>query len=298
MLYDPCMSTETRRGYLRIGELARRTGTSPELLRAWEQRYGLLRPERSPGGFRLYSDGDEARVRRMRAWIGTGLSAAEAARRALEVEEEAGEESAFVAEGLADELEAAMDRFDGEAGHRALDRLLARFSVETVLEDALMPYLRRLGDRWAVGEISVAQEHFASSLIRGRLFGLAREWGAGGGPAVVLACPPGEEHDLGLIVFGIVLARRGWRVTYLGADTPFATLEQAAASLRPALVVLSVSDPGRIDPHEEEIARLAAVVPLGLAGELNAERAEGLGARLLAGGPVEAARALADRHPG
>ena len=52
-------------GYLRIGELARRTGVSPELLRAWEQRYGLLQPTRTAGGFRLYSTADEARVRRM-----------------------------------------------------------------------------------------------------------------------------------------------------------------------------------------------------------------------------------------
>jgi DNA-binding transcriptional MerR regulator len=66
--------------HLRIGELSRRAGVSPELLRAWERRYGLLRPARSAGGYRLYSADDEARIRRMQAHLSEGLSAAEAAR--------------------------------------------------------------------------------------------------------------------------------------------------------------------------------------------------------------------------
>ncbi|HXV03786.1 MAG TPA: MerR family transcriptional regulator, partial [Gaiellaceae bacterium] len=65
---------------LRIGELSRRTGVAPELLRAWERRYGLLRPQRSEGGFRLYSGADERRVELMRRHLRRGLAAAEAAR--------------------------------------------------------------------------------------------------------------------------------------------------------------------------------------------------------------------------
>jgi MerR family transcriptional regulator, light-induced transcriptional regulator len=70
-------------GHVRIGELSRRSGVSPELLRAWEQRYGLLRPLRSEGGFRLYSPEDEQRIAVMRSHLGRGLSAAEAARLTL-----------------------------------------------------------------------------------------------------------------------------------------------------------------------------------------------------------------------
>ena len=73
-------------GHLRIGELSQRTGISPELLRAWEKRYGLLKPSRSPGGFRLYSDADEARIRRMRSHLASGVAAAEAARLAEQAE--------------------------------------------------------------------------------------------------------------------------------------------------------------------------------------------------------------------
>ena len=78
------MNSPADRPLLRIGELSRRLGVSDHVLRAWENRYGLLQPVRSPGGFRLYSEADEARVRQMQAYLADGLSAAEAARAALE----------------------------------------------------------------------------------------------------------------------------------------------------------------------------------------------------------------------
>ena len=280
-------------GYLRIGELARRTGTSPELLRAWEQRYHLLEPSRSSGGFRLYSDEDEARVLTVKRLIADGLSAAEAARATLGGEAIPDAEVGSIAASLAGDLRAALDRFDEVGANEVFDRLLAALSVETVLQDVLLPYLRILGDRWARGEASVAQEHFASALIRGRLLGLARGWGAGSGPALVLACPPGEEHDLGLIMFGIVVSRRGWRVTYLGQDTPFATIEEAVAAVDPQLVVLAVSAGTDLTVNEGAIRKLAerVAVAVGGAGMTEAEGSV-LGLTILAGDPVEVGRSL------
>ncbi|MBA3737954.1 MAG: cobalamin B12-binding domain-containing protein [Actinobacteria bacterium] len=280
-------------GYLRIGELARRTGTSPELLRAWEQRYGLLRPTRSEGGFRLYADQDEARVLRTKALITQGLSAAEAARRALVPEgPETGEEPGPVADDLATGLREALDRFDEDGANRAIDGLLAALSLETVMQQVLLPYLHLLGDRWASGEVTVAQEHFASSLIRGRLLGLARGWGAGRGPSLLLACPPGEEHDLGLIMFGIAAWRRGWRVTYLGQDTPLDTIEQAVDAVEPALVVLAVAEGTPIASHTHALRMLARRVPIAVGGGIRPEETTGLGLRMLEGDPVEAARSI------
>ncbi|HEX6132326.1 MAG TPA: MerR family transcriptional regulator [Actinomycetota bacterium] len=288
---------DTATGSLRIGELARRTGVSPELLRAWEQRYGVLRPSRTAGGFRLYSERDAARVLRMRELMSRGLAAAEAARRVLADASEpptpaeaAPDESLL--EDLSRRLGAVLDRFDGAAAHAVLDELLGAVSVETAIREVILRYLATLGDRWARGEASVAQEHFASNLIRGRLLGLARGWGAGPGPDVVLACPPGEEHDLGLIAFGILVARRGWRVTYLGADTPFETLEDAVASVRPAVVVLAVSDPELLRPHAGTVRRLAASVPVAIGGVVDGLDAAALGARLLDTDVATAARTL------
>ena len=77
------MGAEVPPATLRIGELSRRTGVTDHVLRAWERRYGLLEPQRSPGGYRLYSQADEHRIRRMQAHLAAGLSAAEAAQAAL-----------------------------------------------------------------------------------------------------------------------------------------------------------------------------------------------------------------------
>jgi hypothetical protein len=206
-------------GDLRIGELARRTGVSVDLLRAWEQRYGLLRPARSPGGFRLYSR---------------------------------------------------------------------------------IPYLRDLGERWAAGSASVAQEHFAASLIRGRLLGLARDWGTGLGPSVLLACLPDEDHDLGLVTFGVLVARRGWRVTFLGADTPFDALADTVRTLDPALVVLHTLNPDRLDRHAADIRGLADGIPVAIpaAGGLDPDRIAAAGARPLPADIITAARELTPDYIG
>ena len=164
----------------RIGELARRTGTSVDLLRAWERRYGLLRPERTEGGFRLYGDEDAARVERMRTGLSHGLAAAEAARAAL------------VPLERSEELLPALLAFDGERANDLLDKLFSRLSVEGVLRESIQPALREIGDRWARGEVSVAQEHFAANLLRGRLLALASRWDQGVGPRALLACAPGD----------------------------------------------------------------------------------------------------------
>ena len=282
--------------HLRIGALSRRVGVSPELLRAWEQRYGLLHPSRSEGGFRLYSDDDERRVRLTTDLIANGLSAAEAARQALDADVSTPPPVDGVLVGeLAGRLRESLDAMDAEVAHLVFDRLLATLSVTTVLGEVVLPYLRELGDRWATGDVSVAQEHFASNLIRGRLLGLARGWGAGEGPDVLLACPPSEAHDLALIVFGIEVARRGWRVTFLGADTPMATIEETVRRLRPALVVLAVSDPARIREQGKAIRSIAAVSPVAVGGNIGPDQAEAMGASLWSGGPIEAARSMTER---
>ncbi len=283
-------------GYLRIGVLAQRTGVTPELLRAWEQRYGLLRPSRSQGGFRLYSDDDERRVRLTTDLIASGLSAAEAARQALEADVSTpAPADGVLVEELAGRLRDALDGMDAEGAHLVFDRLLASLSITTVLGEVVLPYLRELGDRWAAGEVSVAQEHFASNLIRGRLLGLARGWGAGEGPHVLLACPPGEAHDLALIVFGIEVARRGWSVTFLGADTPMTTIEETVHRSGPALVVLAVSDPARIREHATAIRSIAAVAPVAVGGNMSPDQAEAMGVSLWNAGPIDAARSATQR---
>ena len=249
-------------GALRIGEFARRVGVSPELLRAWEQRYGLLRPIRSDGGFRLYTAQDAERVAAMKRGLEDGLSAAEAARRALA--------QARPAEGLLDDAQSrllsAVRAYDEAALHALLDEALAGFALETVLRELILPALREVGARWERGELEIGQEHFASNLVRERLLGLGRFWGRGGGPLAILACPPGERHDIGLIAFGLMLRSHGWRILFLGADTPLSTLGQAVGTTAPRLVVVASMDRSLLETQAGELRRLGRSTPLVLSG--------------------------------
>jgi DNA-binding transcriptional MerR regulator len=288
-------------GYLRIGELAKRTGVSPELLRAWEQRYGLLQPTRTPGGFRLYSAADEARVQQMQDLVSDGLAAAQAAHLLLSGGEPAPRTvsaSATIVDEEAANLTASLDQLDEQAASIALDRLFAAYTVETVLQDVVLPYLHRLGERWEAGEVSVAQEHFASNLLRGRLLGLAQGWGQGQGPGAVLACLPGEHHELGLLAFGVALRRRGWRITYLGTNSPIGAVADIARSLRPAVVVLLSMNPDNFLDHAREIKKLAKQVPIVIAGMgATLEVARQTQTRVLDQDPVSAAETIDRDHP-
>jgi DNA-binding transcriptional MerR regulator len=253
---------------LRIGELSRRSGVSPELLRAWERRYDLLQPERSAGGLRLYSEADLERVRTMQRHITAGVAAREAAAMATQT---AAPATAFDAASARAGLSRTLEAFDEPGAQAVIDGLLAVATVDTLLSTVVLPYLHELGDRWERGEVSVAQEHFASSVLRGRLLGLARGWGRGTGPRALLACPPGEQHDLGLIAFGLALRERGWRIDYLGPDTPIESIAEAAETIDPQLLVISAVSNEPLSRMTGDIAMLAqdrtvAVAGAGVAG--------------------------------
>ena len=290
---------------LRIGELSRRLGVSDYVLRAWESRYGLLQPVRSAGGFRLYSEADALRIRRMQAHLARGLSAAEAAREVLGEDSEARRDSgvrggpdqaagpdriAVTVSELSGALRRALDTFDEPAAQAVLDRLVSDLSVPTMLREVVLPYLADLGERWVRGTASIAQEHFASNVIRGRLAGLARGWGNGHGPRALLACPPGELHDLALMVFGIVLNRAGWRIDYLGANTPVEELTRTVEASQPDLVVLAAARTPAFEGLAAQLTELARRAPLALAGAgATPQLAAAVQARLLGGDPVTAA---------
>ena len=295
------MSAEGDPRQVRIGELSRRVGVKPEVLRAWERRYGLFSPARTDGGFRLYDEEDERRIRRMLEHLADGLSAAEAARlvrhepRAVGPGGPAGEPlGAPFAAALGDLLRRALDEFDDAGAHAALDRLVGSFPLESVLRDAVLPYLSELGERWERGEASVAQEHFASALLRGRLLALARGWGVGRGPRALLASLPSDQHDLGLICFGLALRAHGWRITYLGPDTPLSELIETAELLQPALVVTTATFPEQAEDAVGGLRQLGCVARLGIAGRgASARIARTVGADYLTEDPVTAAASVA-----
>jgi methanogenic corrinoid protein MtbC1 len=232
----------------------------------------------------------------MRANLRRGLSASEAARLAVAESLPLGD-PATAPEAEA-ELAAALAAFDESAGQAILDRLFATLTLEAVLRDVLVPYLHEVGEQWGRGELTVAQEHFATNVVRGRLMALARGWGRGSGPLAVLACAEDEQHDIPLLLFGLVLRTDGWRVAYLGADTPLPALVQAVRVLEPTVVVVSGTTRGSLERQSAGLQEVALLAPLYVAGaaatEELARRAHGT---YLDGDMFAAARELTARLP-
>jgi MerR family transcriptional regulator, light-induced transcriptional regulator len=288
--------------FVQIGPFSRRVGVSADLLRAWERRYGIPRPTRTADGRRLYSRADTRQVTAMRRAVERGLPAAEAARLAIAEQPAQPLPTPTHATGelarIKRELTDALTRLDETGSQEHLDRLFGAYSIDSALSDVVLPYLRELGQRWASDEISIGHEHFASNLIHGRLLSLARKWGAGHGPRALLAAPSGEQHTLGLLCFGLVLRSHGWRIAYLGADTPAHTLAHIAAELQPEQVVLSSVRPSTYLNAAETLTELARAIPVALGGAgAHPELARKLGATVLAGDPVTEAGRLADTTP-
>jgi MerR family transcriptional regulator, light-induced transcriptional regulator len=283
-------------GYLTIGPFSRRVGVSIDLLRAWERRYGIPRPTRAEGGHRLYADTDVQLVAAMRRGLARGLPAAEAARLAATgptaspAPGSGGGELGAVRARLRD----ALTGFEDARAQDELDRLFGTYTIDTALSEVILPFMRELGERWASAEVGVGHEHFASNLIQGRLLSHARKWDDGRGPLALLACPSGEQHTIGLLCFGLALRARGWRITYLGADTPLPTLLELAGALQPARVILaSVRSDTYLDTADV-LTELGHHAPVSLAGAgARAAAVSELGFEVLERDPVSEAASLA-----
>lgn len=279
-------------GPWRIKEFAGRTSVPEVTLRAWERRYGLLAPTRSPSGYRLYSADDERRVAAMRAHMSRGIAAGEAAQ--LVLAQDASPPGDLPGDPVAI-VPALLDAVGGYDAGRVDALLGAAFALDrpTAIDEVLMPFLHAVGERWAQGTFTVAHEHFASHLVERRLLEHAGGWSGGAGPLALLACPAGERHTLGLMAFGVALVDRGWRVAWLGGDMPVGHVIDAAASLVPDLIVLAATDPLRLTDNAALIRALRARRRTVVAGAGATERvARSLGVERLTGDPAGAAAAL------
>lgn len=280
----------------RIKEFAARVGVQEVTLRAWERRYALLEPDRSAGGFRLYSRDDERRIRSMQAHMARGIATAQAA--ALAVSESA---LAIVAPTrpaeLVDELADAAGAYDATRIELLLDAAFAPGREQGIC-DVVLPALVEIGRRWESAELTIAHEHFASHLVERRLLALARGSESGGGRLALLACPSGERHALGLLCFGALLADLGWRIAYLGADTPVDQIAAASDALQPDVVVLCAVQSRFLIESAAAIRRLGRERDTLLAGAgASADLAQRLEVGYAGRDPLGAARALAERGP-
>jgi MerR family transcriptional regulator, light-induced transcriptional regulator len=272
---------------LNIAALSRRTGVAPDTLRKWEQRYGVLQPSRTTGGQRRYDELDVARVEWLRDRLAEGYRIGEAAELLGGAPDVAGRTTDDLrAEILQAVVDADVGRLSG-----LLDRAFGLYAVERALAEIVAPVLREIGERWADGRISVGQEHLFSEAVRAQLERLLADARGDVRGMAVLACAPGELHELGLLMLAVLLRADGWQVAYLGADTPATETAALAETLSAALVAISVSMEERLDDLTSLRPPPGSTVVLGGAAA-SVETASRLGARHLGDDLVAAVRQL------
>lgn len=224
---------------MNIAALARRTGVAADTLRKWEQRYGVLDPARTAGGQRRYTERDVARVEWLRNRLSEGYRIGEAAALLGESESEQPRTSG----GLCDALYDATVRGDSGEIARLLDHAFALNTSERAFSQVVVPLLERVGNGWESGELLAAHEHLVSEAVRARVQAWLTYARGGTRGIVVLACAPGERHDLGLLMLAALLGAEGWEVVYLGADTPAKEALSLAEQLGATFVGFSVTMP-------------------------------------------------------
>jgi MerR family transcriptional regulator, light-induced transcriptional regulator len=285
-----------------IGVVAKRTGLSLHVLRAWERRYGVVRPERTEGGQRLYSDADVARLRLLRQVTEAGRGISQVAHlsdgelealAAADVRASVGrtvsrhgdEAGTYVASCLA-----AGERLDGESVRGTLMRAVVTLRPDEFLGEVVGPLLYEVGERWHAGALGPAQEHVVSVAVRRvlawMLDGILAPTGA---PLLVATTVAGEQHEFGAMMVSGLALEEGWRVSYLGPSLPASEIARVCTMLSASMVAVSVVTDGEdgADPVAEIaelVRRLPAGVPVIVGGAGAAARAESLeaaGARVI-----------------
>jgi methanogenic corrinoid protein MtbC1 len=239
-----------------IKAVAHLTGVAADTLRRWESRYGIMTPQRTASGYRMYSQQDVDTIHWLKARLEEGLSISRACellrqQGGLEVAptpSAAPPAAPSAAEGarplgtLVEELVTAFGKASEPQANQVLNEALALYSVEQVVNGLIFPALVEVGERWMQKEFTVAQEHFASAFVRSRLANLFHSspyYAAG--PLILVACAPGELHEIGAQVLALFLRRAGYRVVYLGQNVPEESLLSMIRTLHPALVCCAAS---------------------------------------------------------
>jgi len=272
---DPDASRELPRHPIQV--VSRRTGLTPDLLRAWERRYGAVSPQRSPTNRRLYSDQDIERLRLLRRATSGGRRIGDVSRLPLPeleslVARDQAEQAAAPAPPargappqagarLAAALE-AIEALDASALEALLAGAAVELSVPALIDELLAPLMREVGRRWHDGSLRVAHEHLTSAAVRSFLATLSSAPGNSGN--LVVTTPAGQRHEMGALTVALTVALDGWRALYLGPDLPAEEIAAAARQTGARAVLLSIVYPVD-DPHlGGELGRLARLLPQGV----------------------------------
>jgi len=231
----------------RIHRVAKLTGLSKDVIRVWERRFGILKPIRGANRYRNYSDEDVALLRFLKEQLDAGGSIGELAK--LGREELLGRARASAPRAsfvdntfsrLLRELLSTLNPFDRVIFEKRLNGAVAVVPFEEALHGILLPLQEQVGQLWHDGHIDVAIEHYVTNQIQQKIFSAMNQLPvAEFGAKVVVACPPGEEHDIAALTVAYRCRVRGCRVYYLGANVPVASLANLCDKVEPDLTIIS-----------------------------------------------------------
>jgi DNA-binding transcriptional MerR regulator/methylmalonyl-CoA mutase cobalamin-binding subunit len=255
-----------------IRAAAKLTGVPVDTLRAWERRYAVVAPQRDRRG-RMYSEGDVRKLKLLRVLVERGHPIGRLAQLSEEqlgvLHVEAAEPPRPLrADAVAVDLEAvvaALERFDGTGAERELRRLAALLRPREFVREVALPLMRRVGDDWFAGRLSVAQEHLASAVLRNLLGSLVRAH-TPEEPRVSLlfATATGEGHEFGILAAAMLAVGGGVGAVYLGPDLPPHEIAIAARRTQARVVVLGVIGARGTAEALAGVRQLATELPRGV----------------------------------
>jgi DNA-binding transcriptional MerR regulator len=229
---------------------SRLTGLSPDLLRAWERRYAVVVPLRTPGGTRRYRARDLERLRLVKAAVDAGHRISEVAQLEDEALARLVQTRRRPDRSALEEALEAMRTLDAVAAERIVGQQLAGLGPVPFAREFALPLLNAVGDGWARGEVCVASEHLATGLLRSMLgSGLRMTAATASAPPIVFATPPGELHEMGLLIAAVTSLGAGGNPVYLGPNLPLEEIVRAVETRRAPALALSLvvrvgTDPG------------------------------------------------------
>ncbi|MFZ9652069.1 MAG: MerR family transcriptional regulator [Steroidobacteraceae bacterium] len=252
-------------GQFTIKAVAQATGLTVETLRAWERRYAVVSPSRDASGRRTYSAVDVARLRLLRSATELGhtisrLAPLSADDLAKLVADSGGQARPGPARGQM-YVERALDateHSDPGGVEDALTSAVALLPPNEVVHTVIVPLVREVGERWHRGEVSIAQEHMVTDIVRRLVISVTRGYlRSDNGPCLVLATLSGERHELGILMCSWLAATRRFRTHYLGADCPAEEIARFALEVEAAAVLVSIVMPENEVPALQQLDVLA-----------------------------------------
>lgn len=243
-----------------IKAVSEATGLGVETLRAWERRYGVVVPARDSSGRRSYSADDVIRLRRLREATDRGHPIGRLAGLTdSELGELLGDPGRDQTAGvLLERILRAVQVTRVDECEQALMIAVATLPPGRLMHDVLSPLLQIIGERWRKGELSIAQEHIVTAMVRRHVALLLQTFDScASRPGIVFATLPGERHELGLLMAATTCASQGYKAHYLGPDLPPREIASFANSTRSSVVALSVVSADRLDAVPPLLAEIA-----------------------------------------